>query len=162
MCMYSIHMHCVSICSACACTVHAYAQHARAQCKHMLSICMSTPQHFDHTLTLFRIKKPYNFWKMLNFNQKLVWTLLMGLNWSKNNDVFGLSYLKECVWVCWAYACTPFLPKNFEYLSSNQNLLVKKYLFWTTSQYIFEWWKKLVSKISCLGTFKRLLDELWI
>ena len=33
-------------------------ERAREQCKRMLSILMSTPEHFEHTLTLFKFRKP--------------------------------------------------------------------------------------------------------
>jgi len=40
------------------------AQHASgAQCKFMLSKRMSTQGHFDHMLTLLRLKKPYKIMK---------------------------------------------------------------------------------------------------
>jgi len=51
--MFSIGMHRACVCSACACAVHAYNLHVHARCKCMLSIRMSTPQHFERTLTLF-------------------------------------------------------------------------------------------------------------
>ena len=51
--MLSIHIQSACLCSVYGCRVHSYVQHAHAQCKSILSIRMSTPEHFEPALTLF-------------------------------------------------------------------------------------------------------------
>jgi len=45
-----------------------------AKCNQMLSIRMSTPEHFEPTLTLFRLKKTFNlFGKMIIFKRTFLY-----------------------------------------------------------------------------------------
>jgi len=62
---------CVQLCAH-RLSICGYAQHVCAQCKHKLSIRMSTPKHSEHTLTLFQLKKTNNYWKMLNIKKSVL------------------------------------------------------------------------------------------
>jgi len=128
----------------------------------MLTICMSTPKHFDHTLTLFWMKKSYNFWKMLNF-KKSFWTLLLGLNWSKNNNLFWPKLSQKSVYVYAEHTHSHvFYPKTFSIWGLIKMCWLKNIFFEPPKNISLHGEKNSFSKISCLGTFKYTLQPQYI